>query len=70
MKIQKVKDANGDAIGVQASSKVWIDHCDVSSSLSEGKDTFDGLIDITHASDLVTVSNTYLHDHVSGKSQF
>jgi pectate lyase len=37
MKIQKVKDANGDAVGVQASTKVWIDHCDLSSSLSDGK---------------------------------
>lgn len=63
MRIQKVKDANGDAVGVQASTKVWIDHCDLSSSLGDGKDTYDGLIDITHGSDLVTVSNTFLHDH-------
>ncbi|RAL58263.1 hypothetical protein DID88_002263 [Monilinia fructigena] len=60
---QKVIAGNGDAIGVQASTNVWIDHVDVSSDLSHGKDYYDGLIDITHASDWVTVSNSYLHDH-------
>ena len=65
MKIEKVKDANGDAIGVQNSKNVWIDHCDLSSSLNDGKDTYDGLIDITHGADYVTVSNSYIHDHVS-----
>ncbi|KAB8290762.1 hypothetical protein EYC80_008399 [Monilinia laxa] len=60
---QKVLAGNGDAIGVQASTNVWIDHVDVSSDLSHGKDYYDGLIDITHASDWVTVSNSYLHDH-------
>jgi len=29
------------------------------------KDYYDGLLDITHAADWVTVSNTYFHDHVS-----
>ncbi|KAA8564918.1 hypothetical protein EYC84_010688 [Monilinia fructicola] len=60
---QKVLAGNGDAIGVQASTNVWIDHVDVSSDLSHGKDYYDGLIDITHASDWVTVSNSYLHEH-------
>ncbi|KAI1803133.1 polysaccharide lyase family 1 protein [Daldinia bambusicola] len=63
MKIAKVKAENGDAIGIDASSNVWIDHCDLSGDLSLGKDDLDGLLDITHGSEWVTVSNTYLHDH-------
>lgn len=63
LKISKVKASNGDAIGIQQSSKVWVDHCDLSSDLTSGKDYYDGLIDITRASMAVTVSNTFLHDH-------
>ncbi|KAM0273994.1 hypothetical protein ACHAQH_008051 [Verticillium albo-atrum] len=63
MKISKVKDSNGDAIGIQASKNVWVDHCDLSSDLTSGKDYYDGLLDITHGSDWVTISNTFLHDH-------
>ncbi|KAJ0162297.1 Pectate lyase plyB [Colletotrichum tanaceti] len=61
--LSKVRDANGDAIGIEASTNVWVDHCDVSSDLGSGKDYYDGLIDITKGADFVTVSNTYLHDH-------
>ncbi|KAI1342975.1 pectate lyase a [Xylariaceae sp. FL0016] len=63
MKISKVLADNGDAIGIQASNNVWVDHCDLSSDLDHDKDYYDGLCDITHASDYVTVSNTYFHDH-------
>jgi pectate lyase len=63
MKISKVLADYGDAITIQASKNVWVDHVDVSSDLNNGKDYYDGLIDITHASDWVTVSNSYLHDH-------
>ncbi|KAF5874944.1 putative pectate lyase a protein [Botrytis fragariae] len=60
---QKVLASNGDAIGIQAAKNVWIDHVDVSSDLNNGKDYYDGLIDVTHASDWVTISNSYIHDH-------
>lgn len=63
LKISKVLATNGDAIGIQASTNVWVDHVDVSSDIDHGKDYYDGLIDITHASDWVTVSNSYIHDH-------
>lgn len=63
MKISKVLADAGDAIAVQASSNVWIDHCDLSSDMDNGKDYYDGLCDLTHAADYVTVSNTYFHDH-------
>ncbi|ORY56633.1 pectate lyase A precursor [Pseudomassariella vexata] len=63
LKIAKVPADNGDAIGIQASTNVWVDHCDVSGDLSAGKDDYDGLVDVTHASEWVTISNTYFHDH-------
>ncbi|KAJ5115510.1 Pectin lyase fold/virulence factor [Penicillium alfredii] len=61
--IKKVLADNGDAIGIQDSTNVWVDHCDVSSDRDHDKDYYDGLIDITHAADYVTVSNTFIHDH-------
>lgn len=61
--ISKVKATNGDAINIQASTNVWVDHCDLSSDKNNGKDYYDGLLDINHGSDWVTVSNTFLHDH-------
>ncbi|KAG9186759.1 pectate lyase [Alternaria panax] len=63
LKISKVLATNGDAIGIQASTNVWVDHVDVSSDIDHGKDYYDGLIDVTHASDWVTISNSYIHDH-------
>ncbi|KAI5781530.1 pectin lyase fold/virulence factor [Geopyxis carbonaria] len=61
--IKKVLAATGDAIGIQASQNVWIDHVDLSSDTDNGKDYYDGLLDITHACDYVTVTYSYLHDH-------
>jgi pectate lyase len=56
---------NVDAIHVETSHQVWIDHCDLSSN---GPDvdagaSFDGLVDISDGSDFVTVSWTNYHDH-------
>lgn len=52
--------SDGDAISVFTSSNVWIDHCYLARCT-------DGLVDIIHASNLVTVSNNYFtqHDKVS-----
>ncbi|KAI1118183.1 polysaccharide lyase family 1 protein [Nemania sp. NC0429] len=66
LKIAKVLAENGDAITIQASKNVWVDHVDVSSDLSHDKDYYDGLIDVSHGSDWVTISNTYFHDHWKG----
>ncbi|KAI0390223.1 polysaccharide lyase family 1 protein [Xylariaceae sp. FL0594] len=63
MKISKVLADNGDAITIQASKNVWVDHCDLSSDMDHDKDYYDGLVDVTHASDWVTISNSYIHDH-------
>lgn len=46
----------GDAISIEESQYVWIDHCDLSACR-------DGLIDIKRGSDFVTVSWNHLHDH-------
>lgn len=53
--ISKVSEGEGDAIGVQKSENVWIDHCDLSSDLDNGKDYYDGLADFSHQVDYVTV---------------
>ncbi|RDW90000.1 pectate lyase family protein [Aspergillus mulundensis] len=66
LKISKVDADNGDAIGIDASTNVWVDHCDLSGDLSGGKDDLDGLLDISHGAEWVTVSNTYFHDHWKG----
>lgn len=36
---------------------------DFYSDLEHDKDYYDGLLDVSHASDWVTISNTYFHDH-------
>jgi pectate lyase len=66
MKISKVQAStgNGDAIHIDNSNHLWIDHNDLSSDTSHGTDYYDGLLDITHAADYVTVSWNYLHDHI------
>ncbi|KAK3688247.1 pectate lyase B [Podospora appendiculata] len=58
-----VKAANGDGLTIQASTNIWVDHCEFYSDLANGKDYYDGLIDVTHASDFITISHTYFHDH-------
>ncbi|WNM33324.1 pectate lyase [Streptomyces sp. Li-HN-5-11] len=60
------KAVKTDAITVQASTKVWIDHDSLSSDRTHGKDYYDGLVDITHASDFVTVSWNTFKDHYKG----
>jgi pectate lyase len=66
LKIAKVPagNGNGDAIHVEKSTHVWIDHNDLSSDTSHGTDYYDGLLDITHAADYITVSWNYEHDHI------
>lgn len=49
------KAATEDAITVNASTNVWIDHCDLSMSA-------DGLADVNHGSNWVTMSWNHFHD--------
>ncbi|WP_069771942.1 polysaccharide lyase family 1 protein [Streptomyces sp. LUP30] len=55
-----------DGIEVQASTKVWIDHNSFSADRDHDKDHYDGLLDINHASDFVTVSWNTFKDHYKG----
>jgi pectate lyase len=57
-------NGNGDAIHIDHGTHIWIDHSDLSSNTSSGTDTYDGLLDCTHACDYVTVSWNILHDHI------
>ncbi|KAF9033482.1 pectate lyase B [Hymenopellis radicata] len=61
--ISKVLAESGDAVGVQESSQVWVDHLDLSSDRDHDKDYYDGLLDVTHGCSGVTLSYNYLHDH-------
>ncbi|RDG39949.1 pectate lyase family protein [Streptomyces corynorhini] len=58
--------APADSITVQKSTRVWVDHNAFSSDRDHGKDYYDGLLDITHASDYVTVSWNTFKDHYKG----
>ncbi|KAF4962228.1 hypothetical protein FSARC_9680 [Fusarium sarcochroum] len=66
MKISKVEADYGDAITIQKSTNVWVDHCDLSATRDGDKDFYDGLVDLSHAADWVTISHTFLHDHSKG----
>ncbi|EWZ31115.1 pectin lyase fold/virulence factor [Fusarium oxysporum Fo47] len=66
MKISKVEADYGDAITIQKSTNVWVDHCDLSAVRGDDKDFYDGLVDLSHAADWVTISYTYFHDHSKG----
>jgi len=57
-------NGNGDAIHIDHGTRIWIDHNDLSSNTSSGTDTYDGLLDCTHACDFVTVSWNNFHDHI------
>jgi len=65
MNISKVTAASGDgdAIHIESSTNIWVDHNNLYSDTSHDEDYYDGLLDITHAADYVTVSWNYLHDH-------
>ncbi|RDL40281.1 putative pectate lyase A [Venustampulla echinocandica] len=61
--IANVVAANGDALGIQKSTNVWVDHVDLSSDRDHDKDFYDGLLDATHAADFITITNSKIHDH-------
>jgi pectate lyase len=63
IKISKVLASAGDALAVQESSQVWIDHMDLSSDKDHDKDYYDGLLDVTHGSFGVTITYTKLSNH-------
>lgn len=54
-----------DGITIQNSTRVWIDHNEFESGgfPGAGPDKYDGQCDIVRASDWITVSWNYFHDH-------
>jgi len=65
LNISKVtaSSGDGDAIHVQDADHIWIDHNSLSSDLNSGHDFYDGLVDITHAGDFITVSWNHHFNH-------
>jgi pectate lyase len=55
-----------DGVTVQESTRVWIDHNTFSADRDHDKDYYDGLLDINHGSDNVTVSWNKFADHFKG----
>ena len=54
---------DNDGITIQNSTRVWIDHNEFESDMNHGPDYYDGQCDIVRASDWITVSWNYFHDH-------
>jgi len=61
LKISYIND--NDCITIRNSTRVWVDHNEFTSDISQGPDFFDGQVDIIRASDWITVSWNYFHDH-------
>ncbi|KAM0051902.1 putative pectate lyase [Helianthus debilis subsp. tardiflorus] len=56
MHVGQRRGSDGDAVEIFASSYVWIDHCYLARA-------YDGLIDVIHASNFVTISNNFFSQH-------
>ncbi|KAF2269741.1 pectin lyase-like protein [Lojkania enalia] len=54
---------DNDGITIQNSTRVWVDHNEFESDMNHGPDYYDGQCDIVRASDWITVSWNYFHDH-------
>jgi len=54
---------DNDGITIQNSTRVWIDHNEFESDINHGPDYYDGQCDLVRATDWVTVSWNYFHDH-------
>lgn len=52
-----------DAIQIESASHIWIDHNTMSSTIESDPDFYDGMLDITHAGDYVTVSWNIIRNH-------
>jgi pectate lyase len=52
-----------DAIQIENATNIWIDHNTLSSTIEDDPDFYDGMLDITHAGDYVTVSWNVFRNH-------
>lgn len=56
----------GDCIRIMASTNLWVDHCEFfqeNPKYQANQDLYDGLLDVSGASNYITVSWCYFHDH-------
>ena len=67
LKIHHVETDDKDAIRIwNGSHHIWIDHCEFQNAGPLIKDNYDGLVDITHAADYITISWSWFHDNLQG----
>ena len=74
LKIKNVKQVDpvtgggyNDCIGLKYAQSIWIDHCELSADLNHSDwEYYDGLLDISKASDYITVSWTKFSDSWKG----
>jgi pectate lyase len=52
-----------DAIQIENATHIWIDHNTMSSTIEDDVDFYDGMIDITHAGDYITISWNIVRNH-------
>ena len=52
-----------DAIQIENATHIWIDHNTMSSTIENNPDFYDGMLDITHAGDYITVSWNIIRNH-------
>lgn len=55
--------APDDGVKIDGTTNVWIDHNEFYSDMDHDKDYYDGLVDIIHGSDFVTISWNKFHNH-------
>jgi pectate lyase len=53
----------GDAIQIENATHIWVDHNTLSSTIESNPDVYDGMLDITHGADYITVSWNSFRDH-------
>nr|MDT0659292.1 polysaccharide lyase family 1 protein [Micromonospora sp. DSM 115978] len=53
----------GDAIQIENATHIWIDHNTMTSTIEDDPDYYDGMLDITHAGDYITVSWNIVRNH-------
>ncbi|WP_434446990.1 carbohydrate-binding protein [Lentzea sp. E54] len=52
-----------DAIQIENATHIWIDHNTMSSTIENDPDYYDGMLDITHGADYITVSWNVVRNH-------
>ena len=52
-----------DAIQIENATHIWVDHNTMSSTIESDPDFYDGMLDITHAADYITVSWNIIRNH-------